>query len=318
MEDVTDLVFRRLLWRWSARWAGTGPAVLFTEFVRVDAPQRALDLAAKQRPIPPRLEREAAEAPLVCQLWGTRPQEFERAAQVVAQLGFDAIDLNMGCPAAKIRKKGACSQLIAQPQTAAEIIAACRAGCDLPLSVKTRVGLDRVITEQWCGFLLEQQLDAVILHGRTADQMSEGHADWTQVACAVRLRDAIAPQTIVVGNGDVTGPADARERIVASGADGAMVGRGVFGDPLLFARWSNPEVPRFSDLSPTLRLRYLAEHIGEYDRTWGTRRSYEVLKKFFKNYVYGAPESQALLDRLYATHEATAALQLIEQVATAA
>lgn len=301
MEDVTDTVLRRLVRRWSR---GVGPTVAFTEFTRVDAPLRAL------AGYPPgRLWYSEEERPIVAQLWGTRPEEFFRSATAIESLGFDGIDLNFGCPVKKIRAAGACSALIATPPLAAEIIAAVRDGTTLPVSAKTRIGLDRPRTEEWCGFLLAQGLAALTVHGRTAAEMSEGWADWREVARVARLRDAIAPGTRVLGNGDVYSLTHARRLVEQTGVDGVMFGRGIFRDPLLFARacgapamdGAGPPRHPFADTGSggldrvdpdpwaemplRERLDYLEAHIHEWRAVWGERRNWEILKKFFRNYL---------------------------------
>lgn len=304
MEDVTDTIFRRLIRRWSlAATAGeaAGPQVMFTEFTRVDRAIRTAAERTKGRQGDGRLRYSEAERPLIAQIWGTRPEEFLQAASAIETLGFDGIDLNMGCPVKKIRKGGACSALIGNPTLAAEIIAACREGSRLPLSVKTRIGLDRPRTEEWCGFLLEQHPDALTIHPRTADQMSEGAADWNEVARAVSLRSPDST-TAILGNGDVTDLAHGRRLIAECGADGFMVGRGIFSNPLLFVdSLHRPDTAR--------RLAYLVEHIGEFTSFWGDRRNYEVLKKFFRNYVLS---NETLLERLYATTSAGEALNVLK------
>jgi tRNA-dihydrouridine synthase len=318
MEDVTDTVFRRLLRYWShavSQGRSAGPAVMFTEFTRVDG---AIRTAAGDRPNG-RLRYTDDERPLIAQIWGTRPEEYRRAAAALEHLGFDGIDLNMGCPAKKIRKAGACSALIGNPALAAEIIAACRAGSRLALSVKTRIGLAQPQTERWVSFLLEQGLDALTVHPRVADQLSEGVADWSELATVVSLRDQIAPETVILGNGDCRSVEDARARVQETGVDGVMFGRGIFADPLLFARPESPELPAWPEIPREERLRYLREQIVAFTREWGTGRNYEVLKKFFRNYVCtGSPAEAALLEALYATHAPEEALRLLPEPARGA
>ena len=316
MEDVTDTVLRTLLRTWShtyARRAGkvvpAAPAVMFTEFTRVDTPLRVLDGQPTGR-----LRFTEQERPIVAHLWGTRPEEFLRAAAALEELGFDGIDLNFGCPARKIRAAGACSAMIARPSLAAEIIAATREGASLPVSAKTRIGIDRPQTEQWCGFLLEQGLAALTVHGRTVAQLSEGWADGREIARVVRIRDTGGASTLVLGNGDVRSLAHARRLVDQTGVDGVMIGRGIFFDPLLFARdevitsmattgaTSVSPVDAFAGFDPPRknawaalpldeRLGYLEDHIHAWIATWGDRRNWETLKKFFRNYLGGNADS---------------------------
>ncbi len=361
MEDVTDTVFRTLIRRWSLAWGSPGPAIMYSEFTRVDGAVRAWQMEAARRidesqqteatrptaGSPERYDRLVYtdfERPMVAQLWGTRPEEFYAAAQAVERLGFDGIDINMGCPARKIRKVGACSALIGRHDVAAEIIAACRAGSSLPLSVKTRIGLDRVVTEEWVDFLLELNIDALTIHGRIADQLSEGAAEWSEVAKAVNLRDERLRRgghdTAIIGNGDVYSIDQGLRRVEETRVDGIMIGRGVFYDPLIFARRSvstaarsaargsqdGGEPPEWTEIPLIRRLAYLREQINAFTARWGDRRNYEVLKKFFRNYlcVYPDgppdglpaapedPEATRLLFALYDTHNAAEASAILD------
>lgn len=280
---------------------------MFTEFTRVDGAIRTVAARATGRTGNGRLRYSEAERPLIAQLWGTRPEEFLQAAAAIEELGFDGIDLNMGCPVKKIRKAGACSALIGNPSLAAEIITACREGSQLPLSVKTRIGLDRPRTEEWCGFLLEQSPDALTIHPRTADQMSEGAADWKEIARVVALRSPASP-TVILGNGDVTDLAHGRHLVEESGADGFMVGRGIFADPLLFVDPRLLTAPALHTPEMERRLAYLVEHIMDFTSFWRDQRNYEVLKKFFRNYVLA---DESLLEQLYATASAAEALEAL-------
>ena len=374
MEDVTDTVFRRCIRRWSQAWGSHGPDVMFSEFTRVDGAVKAWENEVSLRgredggyggPVreTPALRRGAAlrrgeaarrdrlvytaeERPVVAQLWGTRPDEFYSAARAVEELGFDGIDLNMGCPVQKIRKAGACSALIGNPSLAGEMVAACRSASTLPLGVKTRIGLDRVVTEEWIGFLLELNLDAITVHGRIADQLSEGSADWSEVGRAVALRNASGSTTAIIGNGDVRSLAEGYRRVEETGVDGVMIGRGVFSDPLLFARRHQgggaagrsrkPGPPLWHEIPLPRRLLYLREQIVAFTDHWGDRRNYEILKKFFRNYVCVSADSGGgekvpcdtanrqlsqhqgaaaeLLEELYETHDAGAALVILDRV----
>lgn len=341
MEDVTDTVFRRLIRRWATRYGSVGPAIMFTEFTRVDGAIRAYEAWAARRPANGRLQFTEIERPLFAQLWGTRPEEFFRAAEAVEALGFDGIDLNFGCPARKIRKAGACSALIGTPKLAGEIISACRSGSSLPLSVKTRVGLDRVVTEEWIGFLLDQRLNAITCHGRIADEMSESWADWREVRRAVAMRDrsdaraADGTRTVIIGNGDVRSIEHGRRLAETTGADGIMIGRGVFTDPLVFSRIGSaggntgvagptqantahtdasapPHTPpSWVDIPLCERLSLLREHVEAFTEHWGDRRNYEVLKKFYRNYATPDARGRSVLEQLYASAGAEEALAII-------
>ena len=131
--------------------------------------------------------------------------------------------------------QGSCSALIDQEPLAAEIFAAAREATQKPLSVKSRLGIKRFDIERWVSFLLQQPLEAIILHGRTQKQMSEGKADWDEIGKAVKLRDQLAPHIPIIGNGDIETIADAISFWQTYGTDGVMIGRGIFKNPWLFS-----------------------------------------------------------------------------------
>lgn len=297
MEDVTDTVFRRLIMRWGR------PDIVFTEFIHTD-----VVLAERKWPgITPRLDFTSEEHPIIAQIWGNEPEQYAKAAMRIRELGFDGIDINMGCPVRKIRRKGACSALIGQPNLAAELIAAAKSG-GLPVSVKTRIGLDESRTEQWCGHLLGQSIDALTVHGRTALRESDGAADWREVRKLVSMAREISPRTAILGNGDVVSR-DAIDQLCDKvGVDGVMVGRGIFTDPLLF----RTDGVRFDTLDRRRRMEMLREHIELYESHWGERRNYEVLKKYFKIYCSGDANLQGLRERLNETHDYSTAYRVLE------
>lgn len=302
MEDVTDWVYRKLVCDHGE------PDVLMTEFTSAailcsDRPDRAIERLVVY---PGELERR----PLVAQIWGADPEEMGRAAKLCAELGFAGIDINMGCPVKKISKKGACSALIRFPSLAAEIIQAVKENAGgRPVSVKTRLGWSQPETEPWCGHLLNQGLAALTIHGRTVKQKSEGRADWTEIAKVVALRNQLSPSTLVVGNGDVT-RAESGALLAASGADGLMVGRGVFADLGLFQR---VDYQPYQDWSSEKKLSLLERHVTDHLRAWGGKKDYEKLKKFFKNYTVGFEGALELRGLLMLTHSHEASLAVLHR-----
>jgi len=280
MEDVTDTAFRELVLRMSA------PGrlhVLFTEFASTDGlyhergrenVRQRLEVSAGER----RLLKEKGVR-LVAQLWGSRPEHFAAAVRLLGG-AFDGIDINMGCPVRKIVAQGGCSALIDNEPLAGEIIRAVRETSSLPLSVKTRLGGRMPETERWIGFLLRQPLDAIILHGRTRKQMSEGLADWNEIGRAARLRDQVAPAIRLIGNGDVGSLAEGAEKAARHGLDGVMIGRGIFRNPWLFE--PDREAP-----APRERIDTLLRHLDLFQRQWGDRKHFLILRRFFKIYLSG-------------------------------
>ena len=291
MEDVTDTVFRRIIARCGR------PDVFFTEFIHTDI---VLALRPDRPGLTPRLRFTEDERPIIAQIWGTDPEQYRLAALRLGEMGFDAIDINMGCPVRKIRKKGACAALIRNPSLAAELIDAVK-GAGLPVSVKTRTGFAGVQTEEWVGHLLSQDIDALTLHGRTAEQESEGQADWDQLRLAVSVRDAVSAKTRILGNGDVVSADQIDDYTRRYGVDGVMVGRGIFEDPYLFS--TDGRAGRFQSAPEDEHVQLLTDHLRLYEQTWGEGRNYEILKKFYKIYLTGFDGADSLRDELNATHD---------------
>lgn len=295
MEDVTDTVFRRVL-------AQTGaPDIFFTEFTNVEG----LLSKGRERVIH-RLQFTEDEHPLIAQLWGDNPDNYFTIAQELASMGFDGIDINMGCPIHKKVRRGACSGLINFPDRASEIIKATQEGSSgLPVSVKTRCGISTWVTEKWVSHLLTHNLAALTLHGRIAKEMSHFPARWDEIAKAVSLRDAIAPQTKIIGNGDVSSYQDGLDKIQEYGVDGVMIGRGIFKNPWVFDPETDPTTKTLAD-----RMELLKYHVELFESTWGTRKNFHLLKKFFKIYVHGLPNAAELRDRLMRVENAGEAVKV--------
>ncbi len=306
MEDVTDTVFRRVVGEVGA------PDLFFTEFTSTDG----LCTAGRQRVIG-RLRFTPRERPLIAQIWGTRPEHFLRTAAEVREMGFDGVDINMGCPVRKIIRRGACGALIDNPTLAAEIIAAAREGAgSLPVSVKTRIGVSTPKPQEWLGFLLQQGLAALTVHGRTVAQQSEGEADWQAVAMAVRMRDAAGLATAVVGNGDVKTPEGFRQRVRETGVDGVMVGRGIFENLFLFAALRDDGQapgPEFARLPFTEKIAFFRRHLLMHRETWGPRRGFDVLKKFAKTYLRSFEGAGRMVEAIMRTREHEAALAVLDE-----
>ncbi|TVQ25218.1 MAG: tRNA-dihydrouridine synthase family protein [Spirochaetaceae bacterium] len=298
MEDVTDTVFRRVV-------AASGrPDVFFSEFTGVDG----LCGPQSQR-IGRRLQYTPAETPIVVQIWGNNPENYATIVPRLTQMGFSGVDINMGCPIRKLTRKGFCSALIENRSLASEIIHATRENAGpLPVSVKTRIGFRTRTTEAWIGFLLEHGLDALTVHGRIASQMSEGDADWKAVAECVRLRDQLAPETVVIGNGDVRSQAEVARRVEESGVDGVMIGRGIFENLYIFRR----DGSSFESVPVIDRVMALRRHFRLHRRQWGDRRNYHALKKFVKMYMGAGDHVADFTDAVLHSRDYAHGAQLIE------
>ncbi len=295
MDDVTDVVFRRLVHE-------LAPAdVYFTEFASVEG-----FCSAGRHAIERRLLLSDDEGPVIAQIWGTTPAHYETMARELSTRGFAGIDINMGCPAKDVTKTGACSALIKTPELAAEIIAATKSGAgDLPVSVKTRIGWSEPATKDWLGFLLQQDIAALTVHLRTVKEQSKVDAHWELAREISALRDELAPSTVLIGNGDVQTRTEANRRKEESGFDGVMIGRGIFHSP-----WALEITPQ--DHTPQERLNALARHLDIFEATWQqAEKRYEPLKKFFKIYISGFDGAAHLRAEFMATKSIDQARTLI-------
>ena len=299
MDDVTDTVFRRIV-------ADIAPPDLyFTEFVNVDG------LQSPGRPkLMKRIQFTEEERPLVAQLWGKEPTNFRKTASELVEMGFDGIDLNMGCPDKAVVKNGCCSALIENRDLALEIISATREGIAgrVPLSVKTRIGFNTTDLS-WIELLLQQNLDMLTIHGRTRKEMSDVPAHWDIIAEVVKMRDRIAPHTIIVGNGDVWTRELGLQYAKESGVDGIMIGRGIFKDPFLFAERSP-----WAEYTKQQRCELYARHIRLFAETWSNEdRHIAVLNKFCKTYINGFDGARELREKLMNAHSADELLNILQK-----
>ncbi len=287
MDDVTDTVFRQIV-------AKTASADLyFTEFANVDG---------LQSPGRPRLLKKLKQAeidkPLVAHIWGKNPENFYKTAQqiVSGELGeFVGIDLNMGCPVKNVVGHGVCSALINDRPLAAEIIKATQegAGNAMPVSVKTRLGYNNV-DFSWHEFLLGFGLQMLTIHGRTRKEMSQVPAHWDDIGKVRELRDALSPETLIVGNGDVLSRKHGIELANQYGLDGIMIGRGIFHDPFVFA-----ENSPWESITPKERIALYRMHIELFAATWQDgERAVHTLNKFCKVYINGFDGAKEFRERL--------------------
>ena len=295
MADVTDSVFRQIIATHSH------PDVLFTEFVSCDG------LCSKGRDALMRnLQFAPIERPVVAQVFGSTPEHFLETGKLIAELGFDGIDINMGCPDKAILKQRAGSALIKNPALAQEIIKATQEGVNgrIPVSVKTRIGFLTDQVETWIPKLLEMNLPALTVHGRTTKELSKVPAHWDRIQSVVEM--AKGTGTLIVGNGDVKDIDDAKQKAAETGVDGVMLGRAVFGNPWLF---------REDGTRPTLeeKLNVLVEHTQLFEQTWSGTKSFDLMKKHYGSYVSGFPGARELRIKLMACDNASTVSRTIRE-----
>lgn len=286
MANVTDAAFRRIIAKYGK------PDVTWTEFVSCDGL-----MSPGQKKLLVDFMYTEAERPIVAQIFGSKPENFYKTALLIQELGFDGIDINMGCPDKNVEKQGAGACLIKNPKLAQEIILATKRGAgNLPVSVKTRIGYNKNSLSEWLPALLETEPAAITIHARTRKEMSLVPANWATVADAVRIRDEYdnsENKTLILGNGDVKDLADAEERIKISGADGVMIGRGIFGNPWLFNR--NVD---YAQIPIAEKLKVMIEHTYLFEQILGEHKNFDIMKKHYKAYVNGFDGAKELRIKL--------------------
>jgi nifR3 family TIM-barrel protein len=315
MEEVTDVAFREMFARYSGSEQSdksenrTNSFVMFTEFVNVDG----LTHPEGYKKLSLDLDYTENQRPMVAQIWGTNPEKFFEAAQIIVKLGFDGIDINMGCPQDKEIGIGACAALIRTPELASQIIEATIKGAgDLPVSVKTRIGYSKADEmEAWVIQLLKHDIAALTLHARTKQEKSKVPAQWEKIAEAVQLRNKAQgarpkeDRTLIIGNGDVKSRAEGLERAKQTDCDGVMIARGAFGNPWLF---------REDNYEPTIkeRLSVMLEHAQLFNQKLGAHKSFVIMRKHFKAYASGFDGAAELRAKLMETKN----LEEVEKIVT--
>lgn len=287
MVGVTDIAFRQIVAKYGK------PDVLWTEFISCDglcSPGREALLE--------QLAFEENERPILAQFFGAKPENYYRCAQLAAELKFDGIDINMGCPDKAVLKQGCGAALVNRPELAKEIILATKEGAPhLPVSVKIRTGFNTVVIEEWVNQLLDVDPVAITVHGRTKKEMSAVPARWDLIAKAKQVALARGKDTLVLGNGDVKSLQEAHEKASLYGLDGVMIGRGIFGNPWLFN-------PSERNISISEKLRVMVEHTELFERYFQGRKSFALMKKFYKCYVTGFRHAKDLRIALMETETA--------------
>lgn len=278
MDGVTDAPFRWMVATHSR------PSLIMTEFTNVEG------LAHGAVKMLHAFLYDEIERPIVAQIYGATPGDFYKVAVLMAALGFDGVDINMGCPANKVARLGSGAALIRTPELAKTIVRECQRGVKdwaegislekaavhpdiiavaqetmgagifkrrlIPVSVKTRIGYDSVVAEEWTNHLLEVEPANITMHGRTLKQLYTGQADWTVLARAAALTRHV--RTTFLGNGDVESMEDARHKIEEYGVDGVLVGRAVLGNPWFFR--TQQDSPDDAVITPRVRLTAALEH----------------------------------------------------------
>ena len=259
MDGVTDSAFRYIVATYGK------PDIVFTEFTNVH------DICSGRLKTLDSLRYSEVERPIIAQIYGKDPALFYQAAHVVCELGFDGLDINMGCPSKNVASSGSGAGLIRTPNLALELMDQAKKGIQdwaagqtlseiglkphalqaiaqlkaehpdliegqerapIPLSVKTRLGFDSNIIDEWSDVLIQGRPEVISMHGRTLSQMYRGQSDWEAIAqAATRIRKH---GILAFGNGDIKNLTEAQQRIQDSGVNGVLIGRGALGNPWIF------------------------------------------------------------------------------------
>lgn len=306
MADVTDVAFRFVIAKYGK------PDVMWTEFVSADGLVLAPEVGKKK--LLKDLEYSETERPIVAQLFSSKPENMEKACRLVRELGFDGVDINMGCPDKSIERQGCGSAMIKNPELAKEIIAAAKIGAgDIPVSVKTRLGYNKDELETWLPALLSAEPAVITIHARTRKEMSKVPARWERVKRAVEIRNELKSETLIFGNGDVEDIVDAHKKVAETGCDGVMLGRAIFGNPFLFAKQKEDSRSTIQDSGIRKRLEVLIEHSKLFEEKLGGIKNFYIVKKHFKSYLKNITNSKHLCMDLMNTETASQVEVLINE-----
>ena len=246
---------------------------------------------------------------IVAQLFSSHPEKMRIASKYVASLGFDGIDINMGCPDKSVEKQGAGAAMMKDMKKAGEIIQAVKDGIKdankkIPVSVKTRIGYNKNQIEEWVPFLLSCGIDALVIHARTRKEMSLVPADWKYVKRTVEIRNEMKLKTKIIGNGDVKDIKEGKKLAKEIGCDGIMIGRGIFGNPWLFSG----KVPTYKE-----KLKVMVEHTKLFEKILGGHKNFAVMRKHYKAYVNGFDGAKELRVELMETKKASEVEALVKK-----
>ncbi len=304
MADVTDTAFRQNIAKYSRHGKpGGGPDVFWTEFISADG------LASKEgrKRLSFMLEFSKKEKPIIAQIFSSTPENIKIACKYISNLGFDGIDINMGCPDRTVIKQNAGVKLITNPKLAREIIRAAKEGApNLPISVKTRIGFHKIEYDKWLPELLKEGISALSIHLRTRKEMSVVPAHWELAKDIVKVCREFNKDVVLIANGDIQNLEDGREKARESGFDGIMIGRGIFGNPWFF------DSKKKSPPAREEKLKALIEHLKLFEKYMEGHRNFAVMKKHFKAYVGEFEGAKELRIKMMETQTVKEAIKLLK------
>lgn len=284
MANVTDVAFRRLIATYGK------PDIMYTEFVSANGL-----LSAGKDILLEDLKYSDIERPMIAQLFTADPDVMYEASKLIAELKFDGLDINMGCPDKNVMKQGAGASLIKNPTIARELIKAAQAGApNLPICVKTRVGDTKNTLKTWLPELLAEKPAMITIHARTRKELSKVPARWELISEAVTI--AKDSETLIVGNGDVMSLEEGKKRATETGCDGIMIGRGIFGNPWFFNHHITIDTIPIAE-----RLKVMIQHTELFLELLGTIKPFHIMRKHYKAYANGFDGAKELRVELLQT-----------------
>ena len=345
MDGVTDSAFRHIVATYGK------PDIVFTEFTNVH------DICSGRLKALDSLRYSEAERPVIAQIYGKDPALFYQAAHVVCELGFDGLDINMGCPSKNVASSGSGAGLIRTPNLALELMDRARKGIQdwadgqsladlglkssalqaiaqlkaehpelterqkrspIPLSVKTRLGYDCNIINEWSDCLIQGRPEVIVIHGRTLSQMYRGHSDWEAITLATQH---IRKYGIgVLGNGDIQTLEQATARIRESGVNGVLIGRGALGNPWIFQgihqvheAFSTGTPLKLRTLEPSLEEKFQAmiKHAKCFEAINGTKR-FVRMRKHLGWYCSTFPHAAAMRAQMVRTNGSEDVMKILD------
>ena len=268
MDGVTDEPMRQI------QCSIVKPSVLYTEFVSVEG------FARKPEAFQKTLFFQENERPIIVQLFGYTPELFYEAISQMKEMNFDGIDINMGCPAKSVLQRGGGGALIGNYDLAGRIIeksleAIKESKKEISLSVKTRIGKDKIITREWISFLCQFPISEITVHGRLLKEGNSGEVNWEKIKVAGEI--AHNKEIVCLGNGGIKSFSEARQKTNNFGLDGVLIGQAALGNPWFFKENYVPVKEEIlqtiighsrlvNDFYPPERFVTVLKHLGWYPK----------------------------------------------------
>jgi nifR3 family TIM-barrel protein len=328
MDGVTDAAFRIITKKYG------GPDIMFTEFTSVEGWCRGSKDWKRN------LMFDESERPIIAQIYGKTPEFFYESSKKIAKMGFDGVDINMGCPSKSVNNSGAGAALIKTPKLAQEIVAAVQNGVNkkIPVSIKTRLGYEENIIDKWLSLLLETKPVAITLHGRTFKEGYKGQADWESIGRAAKI--AKGSGVLILGNGDVQSRKDGEEKCQKYGVDGVLIGRAAYGNPWIFlndqkkgpnnirpVRKNKVDSKRTTDFSvgaayhadPNIITKVVLEHAQIFEKMFqqfdkGEGRYFQAMRKHLAWYIKGFEGAKEIRQKLVRANNSEEVKKILSEI----